>query len=356
MPESRLKSMFETIDIRGSYFAASNISGKREKNARNKYGIPDSEEILALIDTTVFGSGKEGLAFCADKIYWKRSGKPEASMTYDQLCKSNFKIMDDMDTIEVSFGPQKRYMDISGSSIDMPDFRQLIDKIKHIMCPSDMDSNDSWKKVRHDKRSDSDVTKGDAEGNYREQLNNDEYRIYLKGKGKCNLFLRDNEMVLASGENRMTVGYTEIKKIKLNPFRKTRRYYFAPQCIIITQNSKFKITSRAPVFKPVTTLFLSTNEDLTLMSNLVHALHKILIQKDLQNRIKFTLGGYLHFSTIFLYPPIVIAPVFVGTDGSIVFTTIAIIMYLFVIIAAKTRKYDPALMAKNVKSVSTTLG
>ena len=127
MPESRLKSMFKNTDISGSYFAASNISGKKEKNARDKYGIPDSEEILALIDATVLGSAKEGLAFCADKIYWKRSGKPEASMNYDQLCKSNFKIIDDMDTIEVSFGPQKRYMNILGSSISMDDFFQLID-------------------------------------------------------------------------------------------------------------------------------------------------------------------------------------------------------------------------------------
>ena len=126
MLKSQLKSLFENYSISGKYFAASDISVKKKRNARKNYGIPDSEKFLALIDTSFFGSAKKGLAFCMDKIYWKESGKPEASMTYDELCKSNFKVIDDMDTIQVSFGPQKRYMNILGSSIDMKDFFQLI--------------------------------------------------------------------------------------------------------------------------------------------------------------------------------------------------------------------------------------
>jgi adenosyl cobinamide kinase/adenosyl cobinamide phosphate guanylyltransferase len=46
-----------------------NIPKKKEENAREYYGIPKHEKIFILIDDTVMGSAKKGIAFCRKGIY-----------------------------------------------------------------------------------------------------------------------------------------------------------------------------------------------------------------------------------------------------------------------------------------------
>ncbi len=65
------------------------IPADKQKNARETYRIPKNEEIYGLIDTTVWGSAKEGLAFCTSGIYWNLDGAP-GFISFDELTKFDF--------------------------------------------------------------------------------------------------------------------------------------------------------------------------------------------------------------------------------------------------------------------------
>jgi len=123
------------------------------------------------------------------------------------------------------------------------------------------------------------------------------YSEKLNGKGKFKLFFKEDGIILESGKDKINIGFDEIKKNTLTPVRRTRHYHFSPSCIIKTKNDKLKITSRGYVHRAVSSVFVSKNEDVNLMSNISHELHRILVEKGLHNEIKFVLGGYLHFSS-----------------------------------------------------------
>ncbi|ALC89213.1 hypothetical protein AM500_05000 [Bacillus sp. FJAT-18017] len=53
-----------------SYYVAELIPAKKLEAARENYSIPDSDEVFALVDATVFGSAKLGLAICSGGLYW----------------------------------------------------------------------------------------------------------------------------------------------------------------------------------------------------------------------------------------------------------------------------------------------
>ncbi|WP_043931127.1 GYF domain-containing protein [Bacillus sp. EB01] len=53
-----------------SYYVAELIPAKKLEAARENYSIPDSDEVIALVDATVFGSAKNGLAICTGGLYW----------------------------------------------------------------------------------------------------------------------------------------------------------------------------------------------------------------------------------------------------------------------------------------------
>ena len=52
------------------YYVGEVIPQKKLANARASFAIPDAEWVVALLDTTVFGSNKDGLAVCAGGVYW----------------------------------------------------------------------------------------------------------------------------------------------------------------------------------------------------------------------------------------------------------------------------------------------
>jgi hypothetical protein len=49
------------------------IPARKERNARERMKIPADEAVLALSDTTVFRSGKEGVVVAARGVYWRNS-------------------------------------------------------------------------------------------------------------------------------------------------------------------------------------------------------------------------------------------------------------------------------------------
>jgi|GEM_PF-2538944 len=58
------------------------IPAKKLRNAREHIPIPESERVLALMDSTVFGSNKEGMAVCTTGIYWKNDWAVKSAEGY----------------------------------------------------------------------------------------------------------------------------------------------------------------------------------------------------------------------------------------------------------------------------------
>ncbi len=54
-----------------NYFAGNNIPPKKVRNARASLGVPFDEEVIALIDLTIFGSAKDALIITNRGIYAK---------------------------------------------------------------------------------------------------------------------------------------------------------------------------------------------------------------------------------------------------------------------------------------------
>lgn len=52
-------------------FVSPNIPRKKAENAYASYGMPASVKVFAIVDSTVFGSAKNGLAFTSEGLFWK---------------------------------------------------------------------------------------------------------------------------------------------------------------------------------------------------------------------------------------------------------------------------------------------
>lgn len=59
-----------------------NIPDHKLRNALVSFKIPDDETVIALIDCTLSGSCKDGLAICESGIYWHNSWVTRTNITY----------------------------------------------------------------------------------------------------------------------------------------------------------------------------------------------------------------------------------------------------------------------------------
>jgi len=105
-----------------------NIGKKKYENAREKYKIPKDENIYALYDSTVFGSAKEGIAFCKKGVYYRNSGgngQRVGKISYNELKTSNIE--------KVKYGimiNDKHYFPIF-LDYDIEQMIKLLNKIKN---------------------------------------------------------------------------------------------------------------------------------------------------------------------------------------------------------------------------------
>jgi DNA uptake protein ComE-like DNA-binding protein len=71
---------------------APEIPARKERNARERMRIPPEELVLALADTTVFRSGKDGVVVAARGIYWRNSavdgGNENGRLTWEALART----------------------------------------------------------------------------------------------------------------------------------------------------------------------------------------------------------------------------------------------------------------------------
>ncbi|WP_010277537.1 hypothetical protein [Paenibacillus senegalensis] len=64
------------------YYVAEMLPLKKEMRLYTSYGIPLEERVIAFLDSSVFSSGKYGLAICESGIYWKNDWTLPTSRTY----------------------------------------------------------------------------------------------------------------------------------------------------------------------------------------------------------------------------------------------------------------------------------
>ncbi|MCE9788560.1 hypothetical protein [Shewanella chilikensis] len=73
-------------------FVAPNIPSKKAKNASACYGMPVSVNIYAIVDSTVFGSAKNGLAFTSEGLFWKNDWTTTSAknhMSWEELINTS---------------------------------------------------------------------------------------------------------------------------------------------------------------------------------------------------------------------------------------------------------------------------
>lgn len=73
-------------------FVAPNIPSKKAKNASACYGMPASVNIYAIVDSTVFGSAKNGLAFTSEGLFWKNDWTTTSAknhMSWEELINTS---------------------------------------------------------------------------------------------------------------------------------------------------------------------------------------------------------------------------------------------------------------------------
>ncbi|HEX6042435.1 GYF domain-containing protein, partial [Longimicrobium sp.] len=71
-------------------FAAPDVPPRKERGARESMGIAPDETVLALADSTIFGSGRDGLVIGAGGIYWQNSivgGSDNGRLSWDAFAR-----------------------------------------------------------------------------------------------------------------------------------------------------------------------------------------------------------------------------------------------------------------------------
>lgn len=76
--------MFCRTSIPNGLYVAPDIPRKKADNAAASYGMPSSAKVFAIVDSTVFGSAKNSLAFTSHGLFWKNDWTTTSAKTYMQ--------------------------------------------------------------------------------------------------------------------------------------------------------------------------------------------------------------------------------------------------------------------------------
>lgn len=115
----------ELIDICSTlsnhgYYVGDLIPEKKRTAAMENYPLPGDQELLALIDGTVFGSATKGLAIGKDGVAWKNGGETAAKLAWRDLARREISSADH----KVAIGTSK--FDNSGSGIKLEKVEALL--------------------------------------------------------------------------------------------------------------------------------------------------------------------------------------------------------------------------------------
>eukprot|EP00913_Durusdinium_trenchii_P008894 g8360.t1 len=94
------------------YYVGNNIPEKKLSNAVMSYGIPATAEVIALIDCTVFGSAKDGLAICDDGLYWHNQFESAHRLEWDDFVEAQLQAQG---VFQIQFGRFGNFNTAGGS-------------------------------------------------------------------------------------------------------------------------------------------------------------------------------------------------------------------------------------------------
>ncbi|OCA87833.1 hypothetical protein A8F94_08305 [Bacillus sp. FJAT-27225] len=140
-----------TIDLEGirricenysnaSYYVEELIPAKKLQAARENYSIPADEEVFALIDATIFGSAKNGLAICSGGLYWNNDWTTvsrKTSVLWDIFRDATIKVKGKWE-LEIGHG---RLFGMSGSNMKNEELCRLLTEIQSFLTSPQTEAN-----------------------------------------------------------------------------------------------------------------------------------------------------------------------------------------------------------------------
>ncbi len=111
------------------FYITPKIPANKIFNAFGHYLIPREENIVALLDATVFGSAKNGMAFCNSGIFWRNDWTTETSkqhLTWEELLNSHNEIVINGNDLIL---PQECAFNMSGCSLKPIDLKKYLIEI-----------------------------------------------------------------------------------------------------------------------------------------------------------------------------------------------------------------------------------
>jgi hypothetical protein len=124
----KIEDIIISIGCTGLYIT-DEIPSYKLDNALNTYA--DSNDMpIAILDATVFGSAKNGMAFTIKGIYWKNDYEKKEFLSWDVLSKQLAEIkVDGFHSVSL---PKGGKFDLSGCQMKKSEFIDLIDEIVYL--------------------------------------------------------------------------------------------------------------------------------------------------------------------------------------------------------------------------------
>lgn len=136
-----------------NYFVLDLIPARKLANARARYPIPGEEPVVALIDTTAFGSAKTGVAICQSGIYWRnQAGERKYSyIAWENVDQDSLKAKGRV-TPRIELGPDI-LIELLGGGIGKEQVANLFSEISALPHYDDSsDGDEPWMLAVHGKQ------------------------------------------------------------------------------------------------------------------------------------------------------------------------------------------------------------
>ncbi len=116
--EGELHNIIEAYNYPKNFKLLAALSDKQINNFCDNCEIHDSSKLIALIDTTLWLSGKNGVGFFEDKIVWRNFALQDVeSLSYEEIYNGRISINDDKINICGKMIEPTRKTDINGAKI-----------------------------------------------------------------------------------------------------------------------------------------------------------------------------------------------------------------------------------------------
>lgn len=125
------------------YFVGENIPDKRLNNALAHMKVPTNDRVISLIDTTLTGSAKHGLAICESGLYWSNNWTTKSTRTHlswNEFSTVSIRIGNDITESEIELG-EGNLLNTAGSFFEKEKTLQLLKELQYL-CKYTTNSQD----------------------------------------------------------------------------------------------------------------------------------------------------------------------------------------------------------------------